>query len=249
MGLVNIQKETHTGGHLIDERVSIVEGDNKTPVLIVATHGAPCDDLNTDRLAEHIAEVMKCYAVINRGWRRSEIVDYFNDKADCNNFTHMQDVVKDEFLEPILRYKNRLIKKHGHLFIFFIHGMSNDIRQRTNSQLDMIIGYGAGTPPSYSCEVWRKDLFIHLLSQAGITVWEGKPGGIMSGWSKNNMNQLFRKHYKDPSVQSIQVEIIRELRNDESMAELTAEYLATAMQDLLRYNVWRRPADFKVKCY
>src|SRR5262252_8302687 len=230
------------------ERVSIIEG--RTPVLLVAPHGAKCDDVNTDHLAQHAANVLKAYAVINRGWERSEAVNYFEDKADCNNFNHMEDVVRDEFLDPILRFRSRILKKHGAMFMFLLHGMSNDIRQKTGEpQLDMIVGYGAGTPPSYSCEIWRKDLFVYLLSQAGLTIWEGKPGGMMSGWTRNNMNQLFRKHYPDARVQSMQIEIVRALRNDDSMAELTAEYLATAVQDFVRYNAWGKPAGFRINQY
>jgi len=230
------------------ERVSIIEG--KAPILLVAPHGAKCDDVNTDHVAEHAAGVLKCYAVINRGWERCEHVDYFSDKADCNNFSHMEEVVKDEFLDPILRFRSRILKKHGGMLMFMIHGMSNDIRQKTGEgQLDMIIGYGAGTPASYSCELWRKDLFIFLMQQAGLTVWEGRAGGMMSGWTRNNMNQLFRKHYADPRVQSMQIEIVRDLRNDYSMAELTAEYLSAAMQDLIHYNAWNKPQGFKIEQY
>src|ERR1019366_4114948 len=136
----------------------VIEG--KIPVLIIAPHGAPGDDVNTDIVAEHLARTLSCYMVVNRGWERSDVIDEINDKADCNNFAHMTGVIKDEFLDPILRFKSRILKKTSPMFVFMIHGMANDIRIKTGErQLDMIVGYGAGTPPSYSCNIWRKDLF------------------------------------------------------------------------------------------
>jgi len=231
------------------ERVSIFEA-GKSPVILVAPHGHPADDVNTTVIAQHVAEVIKGYAVINNGWNRGNVVDCLNDKADCNNFSHMVEVVRDEFLEPILRFRNRILRKYQEAFIFFIHGMANDIRQKTGEKnLEVIIGYGAGNPPSYSCDVWRKDLFIFLLKNAGLTTWEGKAGGMMSGWTRNNMNQLFRKHIFDPRVHSMQIEIVRDLRSDESISILTAEYLGAAIQDLIQYNSWSKPLDFEIKQY
>jgi len=218
------------------ERVSIIEG--KKPILVIAPHGFQQDDENTAFIAEYIAKTIDCYAVLNRGWERSENVDIFNDRADCNNAAHChEDVVKDEFLDPIIRFRNRLRKTNQMVFMYMIHGMADKHRTLSgNNKLDIVIGHGAGTPDSYSCDVWRKDLFIKLLDDAGVTAYEGKRGGQMSGWARNNMNQLFRKWYSDPSMQSMQLEIVHELRADKDIARLTSEYLATAMSDMLAYT-------------
>jgi hypothetical protein len=218
----------------MSERVSIIEG--KQPILLVAPHGFNGDDENTALLAEEIAYLTNAYVVVNKGWERDEKVDYLKDKADCNNILHChEDVVREEFLDPILRFRNRILRKHPIVHMYMLHGMSNRHRKICHDPtLDMVIGFGAGTPNSYTCDLWRKNCFIHLLeNDAGFTVYEGKPGGQMSGWSKNNMNQLFRKWYDDPQVQSMQIEIIHELRADREMTQLTAEYLASAMLDLI----------------
>src|SRR3990167_9367796 len=228
------------------ERVSTIEG--KMPVLVVAPHGEPGDDINTDIVAERIAYAINAYAVINHGWCRNNQVDEINDKADCNNVGHMIGVVKDEFLDPIVRFRNRILKKYNICFMYMIHGMDNSIRNRAgDNTIEMIVGYGAGTPASYSCAIWRKDLFIFLLQQSQITCYEGKAGGTMSGWSKSNMNQLFRKHIYDPNVQSMQIEIIRDLRADRTISELTTEYLASAIKDLTQYGSWSKPSTMRVK--
>lgn len=227
------------------ERVSIISGN--IPIILVAPHGYEKDDENTAQIVEYMAKKIKCYAVINRGWERGTTVDCFKDKADCNNVHHcIQDVVKEEFLEPILRFKNRIQVKYPHVFVFYIHGMSNRHKVISNDPfLDLVIGYGAGSPNSHTCEPWMKELFMHLLYTSGLNPVEGKRGGPMSAWAKSNMNQYFRKWHFDPNVYSMQVEISYDLRNTIEMSLLTAEYLATAIADVLNYKSFSPIKKFK----
>ena len=110
------------------ERVSIING--KIPILIVAPHGYEKDDEQTALIAEYIANKIGAYAVINRGWERAEEVDFWKDKADCNNINHcFEDVVKEEIIDPILRYKSRILLGHSEMYVFWIHGMSDDHRK------------------------------------------------------------------------------------------------------------------------
>lgn len=103
------------------ERVSVIRG--KAPVIVVAPHGFEQDDQNTALIAESIANEINCYAVINRGWERCLDIDVLNDKADCNNVYHCkEDVVREEFLEPIVRFKSRILYSHDEAFLIFIHG-------------------------------------------------------------------------------------------------------------------------------
>lgn len=215
------------------ERVSIISG--RLPIIIVAPHGYDGDDEHTSIVAEHMARSIGAYAVINRGWERDDAVDFMLDKADCNNVNHChEDVVKEEFLEPILRYKNRILQSYDEVFVYHIHGMSNKHRKIAGDPLmDMVVGFGAGSPDSYTCEPWHKDLIMHLLHETGIHAYEGKKGGPMSGWARGNMNQLFRKWYFDPQVHSMQFEIVHDLRNTADAAIITAEYLGTAVKDML----------------
>lgn len=227
------------------ERVSIIPG--KLPILLVAPHGYKLDDENTDIITEHIATQIDCYAVINRGWERDNKVDCFKDKADCNNVHHCkEDVVREEFLEPLLRYKSRIQAKQKNVFIFYIHGMSNKHKKIAKDEnLDVVLGYGAGTPVSYSCDLWMKDLFLHLLENSGFNPYEGKNGGQMSGWGSSNMNQYFRKWHFEPNVHSMQIEIAYELRSVPELARLTAEYLGMAIKDILNYNTFRAIKHYK----
>lgn len=227
------------------ERVSIKEG--KIPVILVAPHGFSKDDENTGFIADYISTKINAYMVVNNGWERAENVDYLEDKADCNNVNHChEDVVKQEFLEPIIRYKNRILRNYNAAFIYYIHGMANRHRQlASDPSLDVVVGFGAGAPNSFSCEPWRKDLFLHLLNGTGVNAYEGSKGGIMSGWARSNMNQLFRKWYPEPQVQSLQVEIIRDLRVGLDTASIASEYIGDAIKNALTMKIFVPNSPFK----
>lgn len=209
------------------ERVRIIQG--KSPIVIVAPHGV--DDDRTGLLAEGIAKEIRAYAVINLGWERSTSVDFMNDKADCNNVVHChEDVVKEEFLDPIIRFKNRIVSSGQNAFIFHIHGMSNKHRIMANDPtMDIVLGYGAGVPSSITFDLWKKNFLVSKLEDLGFTTYEASQGSAMSGWSRNNMNQLFRKWYPDSNVHSIQIEIVHELRESNRLAERTAGYVSEAI--------------------
>lgn len=226
------------------ERVSIIQG--KKPVILIAPHGYEHDDERTAEITENIAKSINAYAVINRGFERADVVDCMNDKADCNNVVHChEDVVRDEFLHPIIRYRTRILWHNPHVYIFYIHGMADRHRAIAGDKLDMVIGYGTGQPDSHSCEPWRKDFFISSLIDSGLNAYEGKKGGPMSGWARNNMNQLFRKWYYDSHVHSMQIEIVHELRSDSAIAAMVSEFLSNAINDLLLAKNFKTNKQFK----
>ena len=230
------------------ERVSIVEG--KTPVIFVAPHGAAGDDTNTAIIAESAAEYMEGFAVINRGWKRGKTFDYTKEICDCNNLNHVcaDDVPHDEFLNPIIRFKNRIRKKHPLAWIFTIHGMSNNVcLEAKDNSLSMIVGFGAGDPPSYTCQTWAKDLLIYQCQQHGWTTYEGKPGGKYSGHKSKNLVQYFRQIVWDTNVQAMQLEIIYDLRDSKAKAQLCGECLGDFIGEVINYNSWDRPKNFTTK--
>ncbi len=209
------------------ERVSIIEGTN--PFIIIAPHG-PDDDF-TAEMAEYMAEALECYAVINRGWERSDQVDYFNDKANCNNIDHLhEDVVKDEFLDPITKFTNKILRSPPHeSYNFILHGFGTTANKK---RPDIVVGHGNGKPNSQSCNTIIKDAFNYSLMRHGFNVCYGEIGGQYSGWSRNNLNQLYRKWYPDTDVNSLQLEIHRELRDTDQIAITTAERLVVVIEDL-----------------
>lgn len=217
------------------ERVSIINGE--IPVILVAPHGV--DDINTDIIAEEVAHEIGAFAVINRGWRRSKTFDYFSDRADCNNISHVhEDVVKEEFLDQILRMTAKIINKiDNKAYIFYLHGCGNEVKKEANDQnLDIILGYGEGSPSSYSCDLRIKDAFCYFLENESFGVYEGKKRGRYSGRSKNNMNQLFKLWYPNKNVHSMQIEIVKELRDSEEMIQIVSDGFVGAIDDLLVFD-------------
>lgn len=216
------------------ERVLTIEGD--TPVIIVAPHGV--DDTNTDIIAETIAEDFGAYAVINKGWQRSQSVDYFKDLANCNDIRHLkQDVIKEEFLDPILRFCSKIKRKYEErVFMLILHGCSDSVREIAKEDLDMIVGFGDGDPPSYSCNIKLKNAFSHYLQKERFCVYEGRPRGAYAGRSSNNLNQLFRRWHPDDDVNSIQLEITRELRSNKHLINVTCAGLVNAIDSLMLYD-------------
>lgn len=214
------------------ERTSIIEGHN--PVLIVAPHGA--DDVNTAEMAEMLAHDFGAYAVINWGWRKSSKVDQMADMANCNNIRHLhEDVVREEFLNPILRSVARIKKKYDERVIMLVlHGCNDMVRQiAENELLDMVVGYGSGNPPSHSCRLRTKNAFVRYLQQEGFGVCEGAAGGKYAGRARNNLNQFFVRWLPDKKVESIQLEVVHELRCDKEMVELTVSGLVSALDALM----------------
>lgn len=227
------------------ERVSIIEG--KEPVILIAPHGA--DDINTSVIVETAAEELKAYAVINRGFKRSKTFDYSKELADCNNIVHChEDVVKDEFLDPILRFNKRIKKKYNSSLILTIHGVGNKIQQKVPN-VGYILGFGKGKPSKYTCLMWMKDWLIYYLNQTTEEIaCEARAGSPYAGWNENNLNQLFQHWYYSSSTFSIQIEIIRKLRATKASAVLTGCFLALCVEELLKKDGDSKlPDDFEVK--
>ena len=226
------------------ERVSVRDGI--LPIIIVVSHGA--DEPYIDTIAEVIADKIDCYAVINRGWERADKVDIANDKANCNNIAHCkEDVVKDEFLDPLLRYAYRCQKTiiaAGNVLsrfllnpvVLHIHGCGDDIRTvAKNNKLDFILGTGLGKPDRNTCQLWRKNALAWTLLQKGVNAWEGKAGGRFAAWGKDNLNQLFHHPGYQGLAESIQIEIVRSpWRESETRAKATGSILADVLKELIK---------------
>lgn len=215
------------------ERVALIEGD--LPVILVAPHGV--DDENTAQLAETIAKYIGAFAVINQGWKKSTKVDYWNDLANCNNIEHLhEDVVREEFLDPLLRYVHRIKNNiDERVFVFNLHGCSDNVRAKAeDDELDIIVGYGSGNPSNYSCKIKIKDAFIYYLENQGYGVYEGKAGGRYAGRSHLNLNQLFKQWYNYDNVHSMQLEIVNEHRT--TLLKETCHCLSSAIEELIEVD-------------
>lgn len=218
-----------------------------SPIIFVAPHGHPGDDYNTDYIAETAANKINANCLINSGFRRNAKVDESRDFADCNNVAHMSDaVLKDEFLLPFKRMCLRAKKNYNSAFVIFIHGVSDQVRDTSGIRdVDMILGYGLGNPDSRTCSEVCVNKFIYQLADEDIVCAKGKAGGKYSGHSKNNMNQYWRKIEKDMHMNSIQLEIVRELRQDKIIAELSAISIAECADIANKCTSFFMPSSFR----
>jgi hypothetical protein len=210
------------------ERTSVIDGNNS--ILIVAPHGG--DEERVAAAAETLALGLGAFAVINRGWRVSFKVDSISDMANCNNVRHLkEDVVREEFLNPILRIVARIKKKHGgRVLMLVIKQFGDHVRDKAQGDiLDIIIGHGSGAPPRHSCRARTKDALIQCLEQEGFGVYEGDVGSLHSGAAKNNLNQLFKRWTRDKAVESMQIEIAKELIQDDEITNMTMEGIIAAV--------------------
>lgn len=194
------------------ERVKVIIG--KSNALVIAPHGHGGDDNRTDIIATSAAKTLDCSAVINTGWKRDKKYDSSSSKANMNKLDHaFIGSARREFLYPIMTMKNTLMEFYDTLFVFIIHGMFDKVQQKVKG-LECVLGYGASFPwwnDSLTIDLWRKDILVKLLSDAGLVTYDGKGGGSMAGRKYSNINQLFRNRnspFFDDRVQSIQIEVV-----------------------------------------
>jgi len=221
------------------ERVEVRHG--KLPVILVAPHGA--DDTYTGELTKACADRLDCSAIINWGFERADVVDVLNDRADCNRIDHIeQDVVREEFLDQIVRLRNRLSfaipqGKKPYVYIYYIHGFGKQVEEAMKTKIDLILGYGESEiKPSYTCPQWIIDMLIHEWEENIYTVGDvfcGKPGGPYAARMKNNLCQLYTKHMNDTFVRSAQIEVCQRLRCNKQTAMWTGSVLANPLREIL----------------
>lgn len=226
----------------MDERVSIGEGKN--PIIFVAPH---IEDVHTGLIAMKAAEVLRAFYVVNNGWKRGNFYDYNKEICDCNNLEQLVDVPKDEFLIPIIRFVNRAKKltKSKEVFIFYVHGMGDDICKKTGDPFtQIVIGYGLGEPDSLSCNKSIVRNLVYFLENSTLPTYVGNAKSKYAAWNKRNLNQLYRKNYRDVNVSSMQIEIVYNARYSANLAEEFGLYLANSIYKTLVCDVSH---DAKIK--
>jgi len=240
------------------ERVYTRHG--KHNVIIVSPHGG--DDTHTATIAKKAAETVDCWAVINQGFERNKTVDIDNDQADCNRIDHItQPIVFDEFLKPIVSFRDRIRKKIcqtpsfegagwfssnsivGRILILYIHGAGNVVHKMANEPVEVVVGYGLGNKKdSLTCDIWRKnclvDAYRNIVDDG--EVFEASGGSRYAGRAANNLNQYFRKHDNDQFVETMQLEYPFSVRKTKKAAELAAAKLSIVIEEVLKYAKYDR---------
>ena len=215
------------------ERVSIIGGSNR--ILFVAPRGG--DDGKIAATSTSLAQGLESFAVVNQGWVLGSRVDAISGVANCNDIRHIhEDVVREEFLLPILRSTSRIKKSLGETPLVVVlqsHCGVDTADFNDEEALDMLLGCGSNAPSRQSCRTGTKNMLTRFLQDEGFSVYECMEGSRFSGRSKNNLNQLFKRWFKDPSVESVQLTIDRDLISDEEMISMTVDGLVAAFNAFL----------------
>jgi hypothetical protein len=230
-----------------------------TNILLIAPHGHPKNDKNTGKLVRALAEQNGFYAIINETYRRADSVETASKDDKRINVNHLGQVethLQEEFLAPLLEYKNEIVEKYGNPLIFWIHGAGNKSVEGDVSGADVnpkeikvLVGYGQKTGKNRdTADEKTVENLINALNENGLNAVLANPDkkanhkkGIRTycGWDKNNLNQLFQsEEYKDPKVQSFQLEFRKAgCRGKVENIKTTASQLSHAITAIVQPDV------------
>jgi hypothetical protein len=226
------------------ERVSLLHGSQ--PIIIVSPYAA--DEAFMGVIAEEMAKRLNAYALINNGFKKSDDVNVLQDQANLDRIEHVyEDVVKEEFLDPLMSAKRRLMKKHLQVFVFYLYGFDSEVEEKTGNDIDIILGYGqAVVSNSYLCPVWWISKFIDSWDSHSWTsgdVYCGKPGGPFTARSIHRLPQIFRKVSPDPDVQSLQIFVSDKFRHSHPDAAFCGVLLANIIEEIVKSDYFDEDVD------
>ena len=205
--------------------IKIISGN--TDLLLIAPHGVatkPMDDINTDTLTFRIAERLKCSAIVNDVFKRTDLD--FNDVAHAS--TH-------EIFIPAIR---EFLDAPGHTLVVWIHGIGDDnlkmeiAEMGVNKNVRCLIGYGQPDRPT--AKKTTVDGVIRSFKANSIVAYLARSGSNYGGNSTRYMNQWFRVNgYKLADVESVQLEFGYEgVRRSEDLGK-ASESIANALSKLV----------------
>lgn len=208
-------------------------------VLVLAPHGHPADDRNTELVAYHLAESLDCRASINNGkYRRAtDPHDPTHVSTDLNNPDQARSHGKDWWF-PILKLVDEIHRQFGApALVAAIHGMRDKTAKAAGGpRCRFIVGVGYEKSP-YRAEratvcPETRDGLIEGFTRAGYEAVDGTPGFAAT---KTIVPALFDE-VRAP-LEAFQLEIAwKGMRDTPENAEKTAEMTARVIR---RFGVFR----------
>jgi hypothetical protein len=186
-------------GSLWDKNdIKIIRGN--TDLLLIAPHGVatkPRDDINTDQLTVRIAKRLKCSAIVNDVFKRTDL--------DFNDITHASN---HKTFIPAIR---KVVDAPGRTLVVWVHGIGDDNLKKevdetgVNENVQCLIGYGQPDRPT--AKKTTVDSLIRVFKANSIDAHVARSGSNYGGNSTRYMNQWFRLNgYTLTDVQSVQLE-------------------------------------------
>lgn len=241
------------------KHVDIEKIPGHTNILLIAPHGHPKNDTNTGKIVRAMAEQSGFYAIINEFYRRADSIETASKDGKRINVNHLGQVQKhlqEEFLVPLLGYKNEIVEKYGNPLIFWIHGAGNksvagDVSDAdvNPKEIKVLVGWGQKTGRDRpTADEKMVENLINAMNENGLNAVRANPDkkadpekGIRTycGWDTNNLNQLFRSgENMDPRVQSIQLEFrMTDCRDNVENIKATASQLSNAIKAIVQPDV------------
>ena len=211
--------------------IKIISGNTK--LLLIAPHGVatkPRDDINTDQLTFRIAERLKCSAIVNDVFKRTDLD--FNDVVHAS--THSTFI-------PAIR---GVVDAPGRTLVVWVHGIDDDnlkgeiVEMGIKDGVQCLIGYGQPDRPTAKKKT--VDDLIKMFGANSIIAHVARVGSNYGGNSILYMNQWFRLNgYKLEDIQSVQLEFKYEsIRRSEDLGEASQNIsnALTAMNETRFYN-------------
>ena len=219
-----------------NKEIRFLEGKNN--IIAIAPHEPTTNDENVNAIVEKLHSELGCYAVINEKYLRNEI--NLNDISDV-----IKKGIESEFLEPIKKFKDSIIKRGLSPLVVLIHG-GKDVNMDTSGGEDVqiLIGCGQGDnkdpkkphrPTLSSSDYFKLEKALASVNLIPICA---PTDSRYCARDKDNLNQLFKfkdwKNYYDPKVRSVQLEIRKHgFRRDPVEAGQTGEKLSRALQPFI----------------
>jgi hypothetical protein len=204
--------------------IKIISGD--TNILLIAPHGVatrPRDDINTEQLTFRIAERLKCSAIVNDVFKRTDLD--FNDIAIAS--------AHKTFI-PAIR---KVVDAPDHTLVIWVHGIDDGNLKTEIAEMDVkknvqcLIGYGQPDRPTAKKNT--VDDLIRLFKANSIMAHVARVGSNYGGNSTRYMNQWFRLNgYRLADVQSVQLEFKYEsIRRSEDL-DKASQNISNALSEL-----------------
>ena len=181
---VSRQVDEHPGTEKAERKLERIYGVNN--VMIIAPHGVYGDDDYAGVVAREMARILKCHAIINEEFSRSEM--------DLNDVTTLSDEVKKQLLAPMAE----LPKRYKAPFVVLIHGCTD----KGDGKSDVLLGYGQGDPSRLTIDSSVFDDIVKAAQKNKIKMASAEKDSDFCGWARHNLNQFF-----GGQVRSIQLEI------------------------------------------
>lgn len=210
-----------------------VRDEGESNVLIVAPHGYPGDDDNTEILAALLAEELDCFAVVNnRKYNRQAPSGSYRFTEDLNDVDQAPKCL--DFWDPLVDRLRHIVRHYPKFpLVLFLHGMSDaNADEYVGKNFDFAIGVGCVGDHDPETATASKGLVRSLRQLLSDTIGKAKDG-VERYAATNRVPTILRRQVANRDVEAVQLEIrftgYRDTRDN-------LEELANALAKVIKHD-------------